>query len=88
MGLDVTKIKPTRRGLARQCLDWTERQHHLAGPLGVQFTNLLCDKGWIRRARSSRVIEVTPKGWTAFKEHLSIHEQAFTVSDRPDGWTR
>ena len=46
LGLDITLIKPSRRGLARQCLDWTERRHHLAGPLGVQFTSLLVAKGW------------------------------------------
>ena len=37
IGLDVEALKPTQRGLARQCLDWTERTHHLAGPLGVQL---------------------------------------------------
>lgn len=81
MGLDPAKIKPARAGLARQCLDWTERQHHLAGPLGVQFTNLLCMEGWIRREKSSRVVEVTPKGWRNFKEHLGIEEQTLV---RPD----
>ncbi|MDR3514451.1 MAG: helix-turn-helix transcriptional regulator [Azospirillaceae bacterium] len=76
MGLDITKIKPTRRGLARQCLDWTERQHHLAGPLGVQFTALLCTKGWIRRMTSSRVVEVTPNGWSGLKDYLGVEMQA------------
>ena len=49
MGLDVAKLRPNRRGLARQCLDWTEREHHLAGPLGVQLMSLLCSNGWLRR---------------------------------------
>jgi DNA-binding transcriptional ArsR family regulator len=35
VGLDIHTLKPTRRGIARQCLDWTERSHHLAGPLGI-----------------------------------------------------
>src|SRR5690242_9217448 len=35
LGIEVGAIRPTRRGLARRCLDWTERRHHLAGPLGV-----------------------------------------------------
>ena len=42
MGLDVATLRPTRCGLARQCLDWTERTHHLAGPLGVQLMTVLC----------------------------------------------
>jgi DNA-binding transcriptional ArsR family regulator len=72
MGLDAAALKPTRRGLARQCLDWTERQHHLAGPLGVEFLDLLCRKGWLRRTRSSRAVQVTPPGWAGLKEQLGI----------------
>jgi hypothetical protein len=72
MGLDVRAIKPTRRGFARQCLDWTERQHHLAGPLGVQFMQLLCAKGWLRRSASSRAVLVTPRGCVGFKDQLGV----------------
>ena len=72
MGMDMTKLKPTRGGLARQCLDWTEREHHLAGPLGVQFMSLMCSNGWLQRFPSSRTVQVTPKGWSALKEHLSV----------------
>jgi DNA-binding transcriptional ArsR family regulator len=72
MGLDVAALKATRRGLARQCLDWTERQHHLAGPLGVQFTALLCEKGWLRRHSGSRAVQVTPGGWAGLKAQLGI----------------
>jgi len=72
LGLDVGAIKPGRRGLARQCLDWTERQHHLAGPLGVQFMTLLCAKDWLRRSKSSRAVTVTPKGSVGFREQLGV----------------
>ena len=81
MGLDVAALKPTRQGLARQCLDWTERQHHLAGPLGVQFLDLLCNKGWLRRSSSSRAVQVTPPGWAGLKEQLGIDADA--IESRP-----
>lgn len=71
-GLDVNALKPSRGALARQCLDWTERKHHLAGPLGVQFMQLMCAKGWLRRSPTSRVVEVTPKGWAALKKELLL----------------
>ncbi|TWB22091.1 ArsR family transcriptional regulator [Nitrospirillum amazonense] len=74
LGLDITKIPASRRGLARQCLDWTERRHHVAGPLGVKFTDLLCAKGWIRRAPSSRVVEVTHEGWKKFEQEFGLYE--------------
>lgn len=72
LGLDVEKLRATPRGLARQCLDWTERQHHLAGPLGVELMAILCSNGWLRRSKSSRAVEVTPVGQFAFAEQLGI----------------
>ena len=62
----------TRRGLARQCLDWTERSRHLAGPLGAAFMRALCDKGWLRRSRTSRAVDVTPKGQLELKRALDV----------------
>jgi hypothetical protein len=40
VGVDVAALKPTRSGLARRCLDWTKRTHHLAGPLGLDIRSL------------------------------------------------
>lgn len=76
IGLDACAIKPTRRGLARQCLDWTERSHHLAGPLGVGLFGVLCVTGWLRRAKGSRAVDVTPKGWFELKRHFDIAESS------------
>ena len=81
VGVNVESIKPTRRGLARQCLDWTERVHHLAGPLGVQFMATLCANGWLRRSKSSRVVTITPKGWIEFKRTLGVTEDAVNLSE-------
>jgi DNA-binding transcriptional ArsR family regulator len=75
IGLDVAGLKPTRRGLARQCLDWTERTHHLAGPLGVQFMSVLCARGWLRRSAGSRAFRITPRGGMELKRHLNLDEQ-------------
>jgi DNA-binding transcriptional ArsR family regulator len=77
MGLEVAALKPNRRGLARQCLDWTEREYHLAGPLGVQLMSRLCAIGWLRRAESSRAIHVTQKGWIGLKEEFGIDTSLF-----------
>ncbi|WP_144158184.1 ArsR/SmtB family transcription factor [Paraburkholderia sp. BCC1885] len=72
MGLNVLELRPTRLGLARQCLDWSERQHHLAGPLGVQWMSLLCTKGFLRRGKATRAVQVTPHGWTWLNQQLGI----------------
>ena len=75
LGLDIWALKPARRGFARQCLDCTERTHHLAGPLGVQFMRVLCASGWLRRAKDSRAVQVMPKGWIELRRHLGIDKK-------------
>lgn len=67
LGIDTESLKP-----ARQCLDWTERTHHVAGALGVQLLSALCEAGWLRRSKDSRAVRVTPKGWAQFKAQLGI----------------
>jgi DNA-binding transcriptional ArsR family regulator len=72
LGIDLLGIKPSRAGLARQCLDWTERQHHVAGPLGVELLSALCAAGWLRRGRQSRAVEVLPKGRHELRTQLGV----------------
>lgn len=65
MGIDVAVLRPTRRsGLARACLDWTERRPHLAGPLGARLLGRFCELGWLRRPNGprSRALVLTPEG--------------------------
>lgn len=81
LGLDIAALKPGRHGIARQCLDWTERQHHLAGPLGNAFLALLCSKGWLRRAKGSRVIEVTPQGWRDLNDRIGLTPESIMEAD-------
>jgi len=74
IGLNVGTLKPTRRGIARQCLDWTERRHHIAGPLGVRMLSVFCESGWMRRSEDSRSVQVTPAGWVELRRHLGVEE--------------
>jgi DNA-binding transcriptional ArsR family regulator len=72
IGIDVAALKPTRCGLARQCLDWTERTHHLAGPLGVELMSVLCARGWLRRSSKSRAVQVTPTGYVELQCRIGL----------------
>jgi len=72
LGVDVIAATRGRHEVARQCLDWTERQHHLAGPLGVALFNVLCNKGWLRRSNTSRSVLLTPDGWAGLREQLGL----------------
>jgi DNA-binding transcriptional ArsR family regulator len=72
LGIDVTKLKPATRGIARQCLDWTEREHHLAGPLGVALLTAFLDRHWVRRERSGRALQITPTGRSELRSRLGV----------------
>ena len=79
IGLDVHALEPTRHGLARQCLDWTERRHHLAGPLGVDLMRVMCEGNWLRRVKDSRALQITPCGWKALRDHFGIDAASVTT---------
>jgi DNA-binding transcriptional ArsR family regulator len=61
-GVDVAKVRQTRRRFAGACLDWTQRRPHLNGALGAAVTARLLEIGWIQRGPSSRSIRVTERG--------------------------
>ena len=72
IGLDMGALKPSRRGIARQCLDWTERRHHLGGPLGTGLLTTMCGNGWLARSTETRAIRLTPEGHAALKWQLGV----------------
>jgi DNA-binding transcriptional ArsR family regulator len=72
LGIELEMLKPGVRGLARQCLDWTERRHHLAGPLGTALLRRLVDLGWVRRDNPSRAVRVTQRGTAELTRRLDL----------------
>jgi DNA-binding transcriptional ArsR family regulator len=49
------------RPALRLCLDWTERRHHLAGPVATAILGHLLQQGHLRRGRG-RMLSLTPSG--------------------------
>ena len=72
LGIDVDELSGRRRALARRCLDWTERRHHLAGSLGAALANRCIELGWIERLPTSRAVRVTEKGRRGFARELAV----------------
>jgi DNA-binding transcriptional ArsR family regulator len=60
-----------REGAARLCLDWTERQHHLGGPLGCAILNCLCQRKWVVRMRG-RAVRLTLNGRVELAKRLGL----------------
>ena len=57
---------------ARRCLDWTERRHHLAGPLGCSLYKRLGELRWVVPIRGSRAVRVTLEGRSRLWELLRL----------------
>lgn len=72
IGLD----RRARRPLARACLDWTERRHHLAGVAGAALCRHALDARWCVRIGSERAVKVTEAGGRALSELLGIEGAA------------
>jgi DNA-binding transcriptional ArsR family regulator len=67
------QLKPgSRRAVARKCLDWSERRHHLSGLLGEQFVQRFLALDWIRQKPGHRSIEITDAGKAGLYEVLDI----------------
>lgn len=71
-GIDLNEIKPSRSGFACQCLDWTERRHHLAGAFGTALLERLFELKWIVRVDKTRAVRVTHKGREQLGKLLGI----------------
>jgi DNA-binding transcriptional ArsR family regulator len=72
LGIDVDELAKRRRPLARRCLDWTERRHHLAGSLGAALADRCFELGWLERLPSNRAVRVTEKGRRGLARDLAL----------------
>ena len=61
-GIGVEALRRRRRALARRCLDWSERRHHVGGALGAALLDRLLELEWIARRPNTRALDVTPAG--------------------------
>ena len=71
-GIDNDTLLRQRRIQCRACMDWSERRYHLAGSLGAALLSRICEQGWARRERASRVVHFAPRGERRFRELLML----------------
>ncbi len=72
-GIDIDHARSKRRKFSQTCLDWSERQPHLAGALGAAICERLVSLKWIKQEKNTRVVKVTPTG-------RGNIEKVFTIS--------
>lgn len=47
---------------AKFCLDWTERRHHISGPLATAIMQKFLEAHWLERRTGSRALNITAEG--------------------------
>jgi hypothetical protein len=70
-GVDTGRL-PRRRSTVRYCVDWGEKRHHLAGPLGAAVTARMFDLGWLRKGRARRVVHLTDAGGQGLRDTFGV----------------
>jgi DNA-binding transcriptional ArsR family regulator len=71
LGMEVPQdLAPNK--LARRCLDWTERRHHLAGTLGCAMYRRFQELRWVVPIRGTRAVRVTLEGKSRLWELLRL----------------
>lgn len=75
-GIDVGRLaeeaRKNRRYLARNCLDWSERRHHIAGALGTALLERVLELGWFERRRGTRALRLTNEGRRAIQRQFQV----------------
>lgn len=72
LGINIDETQNLKRSFAHQCLDWSERKHHIAGALGDVFLETLLKKDWFRKHKNTRELIITAKGKQHLKQLLNI----------------
>jgi DNA-binding transcriptional ArsR family regulator len=62
LGIDLDALRARRRPVCRPCLDWSERQFHLAGSLGAALLDRLFALRFVKREVGSRALAISPRG--------------------------
>jgi DNA-binding transcriptional ArsR family regulator len=68
LGIDLEPLSAQRRPLVRGCLDWSERELHLAGALGAALNARLFELGCVVRRDRTRSVAITEGGRNLFRE--------------------
>lgn len=61
-GVDTGVLFRNSQAHVRACIDWTERRHHISGPLGAALLQALLGANVLRRRSEPRALEVSESG--------------------------
>lgn len=80
--VDAVELRGLRRSFARNCLDWTEREHHIGGALGAALLTQFLDMKWLVRKDTTRALRLTHAGERGFEQAFGIKCAALNAKSR------
>jgi hypothetical protein len=72
LGIAMDEVARQRRMFARQCIDWTEREPHIAGAVGAAIFGHTMAQRWFERIPGSRALLLTEGGQAGLRQHFSV----------------
>ncbi|HDZ51388.1 hypothetical protein LCGC14_0113450 [marine sediment metagenome] len=66
---------------AKLCLDWTERRHHISGPLATAIMQKFLEANWLERRTGSRALIVTADGFDALERWFGLNRLDIDLAD-------
>ncbi|WP_212979481.1 ArsR/SmtB family transcription factor [Paenibacillus azoreducens] len=70
-GVKIDGLNRLARSIPRH-IDWTERHHHMGGPIAVGITRRLFELGWIARGAVKRSIIITDTGRIQIQREFNL----------------
>jgi DNA-binding transcriptional ArsR family regulator len=80
LGIDLATLRAQERPLSRACLDWSEKDHHLAGSLGAALTNELFRLGWLEGREASRIVMVSEVGREGLRDAFGLEPESLELT--------
>ena len=76
LDIDAESLRGLRRSVARKCLDWTERHHHVGGSVGAALLSRFMELKWLARMHKTRAVRLTHEGERGFERMFGIRSRA------------
>lgn len=82
-GIPLDAMRTSRRKFAPLCLDWSEREHHVAGIVGAALADRCFELAWLRRVPSGRAVALTREGQDGLRELLGLSLEGSLLALKP-----
>ncbi len=67
-GIDIASRGRATRIFCRPCIDWSERRPHLGGRVGAAICACALERGWLKRRKTGRALDLTLAGILALPD--------------------